>query len=274
MSLIERCTAAAASIRSDLIKMTYNTGTTGAHIGGSLSIVEIMSVLYLAIMNYNPTKPNNESRDRFILSKGHGAMAQYAAMKQAGLISDEELQTFKQNNTFLYAHPSMNIEKGIEFSSGSLGQGLSLAVGTALALKMKKNYTSRVYVLLGDGECNEGSVWEAAMSAAHYKLDNLTVIIDKNKLQYDGETKYVLGLAPFEEKWKSFGFETVTIDGHNVESLINAFAKEHKNKPMCIIANTIKGKGVSFMENEAKWHNGSLTKELFEQALAEQGAAL
>ena len=274
MSLIEKCTAAAASIRRDLIKMTYNTGTTGAHIGGSLSMAEIMSVLYLAIMKFDADNLKSESRDRFILSKGHGAMAQYAAMKQAGLISDEELQTFKQNNTFLYAHPSMNLEKGIEFSSGSLGQGLSLAVGSALALKIKKNNESRVFVLLGDGECNEGSVWEAAMSASHYKLDNLTVIIDKNKLQYDGETEDVLGLAPFDAKWKSFGFETVTVDCHNVESLINAFSKEHKNQPLCIIADTIKGKGVSFMENEAKWHNGSLTKEQFEQALAEQGAAL
>ena len=166
-SSVEKYIQAAKQIRLDLIDMTFNTGNIGSHIGGALSMAEIMSVLYLDVLKFDAKNPLSESRDRFILSKGHGVMAQYAALKQIGVLSKEDLLTFKKNETFLYAHPSMNPLKGIEFSSGSLGQGLSLGVGTALALKMKNNFSSKVYVLLGDGEYNEGSVWEADMSAAH-----------------------------------------------------------------------------------------------------------
>lgn len=258
-------------VRADLIKMTYNTSYQGAHIAGALSMVEIMTVLYMKILNFDINNPTSEMRDRFILSKGHGVMAQYAVLKQIGLISEDELLTYKKNDSALSAHPSMNKKLGIEFSSGSLGQGLSLAVGCALALRNKKNYTSRVFVLLGDGECNEGSVWESAMSCAHFKLDNVVVIVDKNSLQYDGNTKDIMNLEPFKEKWESFGFKTVCVDGHDIDKLVNAFSVEHYQKPLCIIANTIKGKGVSFMENEPKWHNGVLSKELYEKALQELG---
>ena len=273
-SSVEKYIHAAKQIRLDLIDMTFNTGNTGAHIGGALSMAEIMSVLYLDVLKFDAQNPLSESRDRFILSKGHGVMAQYAALEQIGVLSKEDLLTFKKNETFLYAHPSMNLLKGIEFSSGSLGQGLSLGVGTALALKMKNNFSSKVYVLLGDGECNEGSVWESAMSAAHYKLHNLIVIIDKNNLQYDDKTQNVMSLEPFEYKWKSFGFKTITIDGHNIEMLVNAFKTVHEQQPLCIIAETVKGKGISFMENDAKWHNGALSKEQYDQAILELGGSL
>ncbi len=258
-------------IRCDLIEMTYNTGYQGAHIAGSLSLVEILTALYFNILNFDPKNPDNENRDRFILSKGHGVMTQYAIFKQIGLITKEELLTYKKNNSLLSAHPCMNKDLGIEFSSGSLGQGLSLAVGCALALKHNKNLTSKVYVLLGDGECNEGSVWESAMSASHYNLDNLIVIIDRNFLQYDDKTENIIKLEPFKNKWESFGFITTCTDGHNIEELIKAFQTQHKQKPLCIIANTIKGKGISFMENEAKWHNGVLTKDLYGKTLIELG---
>ncbi len=258
-------------IRRNLIEMTYNTGLQGAHIAGALSMVEILTVLYFNILNFNPKNPTEETRDRFILSKGHGVMAQYAVFEQMGLITKEELLTYKKNGSFISAHPSMNKNLGIEFSSGSLGQGLSLGVGTALALKQKKNFSSKVYVLLGDGECNEGSVWESAMSASNFELDNLIVIIDKNSLQYDGKTEDIMKLEPFKEKWESFGFKTVILDGHNTPELQKGFETVHRGNPLCIIAKTIKGKGISFMENEPKWHNGALSKELHDKALVELG---
>lgn len=267
-ALIEKCLAASKEMRRDVIRMTYSAGNNGAHVGGALSMIEIMAALYLGVMKYDIHNPADEARDRFILSKGHGVMAQYAALKQIGMLTDEELMTFKKNDTFLFAHPSMNIEKGIEFSSGSLGQGLSLGVGTALALKRKANETSRVFVLLGDGECNEGSVWEAAASAAHYKLNNLTAIIDENRLQYDGATDEILSMGSYADKWTSFGWDAVSVDGHSIEQLLEALSKK-KEKPLAVIARTVKGKGVSFMENNPHWHNGRLTQQQYEQAMAE-----
>ena len=268
---VEQLSKISNQIRINLIEMTYNTGLQGAHIAGALSMVEIMTVLYFNILNFNPKNPTDETRDRFILSKGHGVMAQYAVFEQMGLITKEELLTYKKNNSFLSAHPSMNKNLGIEFSSGSLGQGLSLGVGTALALKQKKNFSSKVYVLLGDGECNEGSIWESAMSASNFELDNLIVIIDKNSLQYDGKTEDIMKLEPFKAKWNSFGFKTISVNGHDIEELKHVFNIWHNKKPLCIVANTIKGKGISFMENEPKWHNGALSKELHDKALVELG---
>ncbi len=263
----------ANQMRIDALKMTKHTGNTGAHIGGALSMIEIMAVLYNKVMNYKVNDARWEGRDRFILSKGHGVIAQYVAMKSVGILTDEELMTFKDNDGRLSAHPSMNMDLGIEFSSGSLGQGLSLGVGTALSLKRKENADSHVFVLVGDGECNEGQIWEAAMTASHFKLDNLTVIVDRNKLQYDGNTMEVLNLGSLHEKWNAFGFETITVNGHSIEELISAFMKKTE-KPKAIIAETIKGKGVSFMEGNPLWHNGRLTDIQFKQAMEEQGVII
>ena len=253
-------------MRKDSLRMSVAAGPSGAHLGGGLSMMEIMSVLYLGIMNINPKKLDAEDRDRFILSKGHGTLALYTAMNQVGIIPDDELLTFKSNDTFLTGHPIMNVQRGIEFSSGSLGQGLSLGVGTCLALRKKANNTSRVFVLLGDGECDEGSVWEAAMTGSHYKLSNLTAIIDKNGLQYDGTTDTVLSLENLADKWRAFGWDAVDVDGHDIEELYDVLSEKH-DKPLAVIAHTVKGKGVSFMENNPLWHHAVLSKDKCEEAL-------
>ena len=255
-------------MRSDLLHMALAAKNQGAHLGGSLSLVEIMAALYGGVMNFDAKNPTAENRDRVILSKGHGVMAQYAALKQTGLLTEDDLLTYKADETKAPAHPSLNLPAGIEFSSGSLGQGLSLGVGTALALKRKSNLSSRVFVILGDGECDEGSVWEAAMTAAHYRLNNLVAIIDRNRLQYDGDTEAVLPLEDFSAKWRSFGWNVAECDGHSVNE-ITAALSEKLETPFALIANTVKGKGVSFMENMPQWHNGVLTQKLFEQAMAE-----
>lgn len=257
------------NLREDMLKMTYASGRTGAHIGPALSLTEILAVLYFKIMNFNPKDVESEDRDRLIMSKGHGVIAQYAVLKELGLISEEELLTFKHNETRLYAHPSINSELGIEFSSGSLGQGLSLGVGVALALRHKKNTTSKVYVILGDGECNEGSIWEAVMSACHFKLDNLVIIVDKNDIQYDDFCDNVISMKPLDKKFEAFGCKTLCVDGHDINSLEQTFKVEHAGQPLCVIAQTVKGKGVSFMENEPKWHNNVLTEALYNQAISE-----
>ena len=272
MNIINDCMRSAKEMRKKSLEMSVNAGSTGAHLGGGLSMIEIMATLYVGVMNINKNNLTDELRDRFILSKGHGVLALYTALNQVGILSNEQLATFKSNDTVLYGHPSMNPEIGIEFSSGSLGQGLSLGVGSAIALKRKNNDKSRVFVLMGDGECNEGSVWEAAASATHYKLNNLVAIVDKNGLQYDGDTKMVLSMDNMPEKWKAFGFEVFDIDGHNVEELYKALTFKTVDKPIAIIANTIKGKGVSFMENNPLWHHSRLTKEQYEAAIAEMEA--
>lgn len=264
--LMVLCKKACVEMRKEIINMTYSAGKNGAHAGGALSIVEILAVLYLAVMNYDSINTKKDDRDRLVLSKGHGVMALYAALKQKGVLKD--LTSFKKNDTILYAHPSLNMEIGIECSSGSLGMGLSFGVGQALALKKKQN-PAHVYVIMGDGECDEGSVWEAAMSASHYNLDNLTVIIDSNKLQYDGHIEDIMALGSLEDKWKAFGWETFSVDGHSVEELYSALKKEGKG-PKAIIANTVKGKGVSFMENNVIWHNSSLSASDYEKAMQEQ----
>jgi transketolase len=258
-------------VRETLIKMAYGAGNIGTHIGGSLSAVEILAALYMGVMNISKGGLTSETRDRFILSKGHAAMCQFAVMHQKGIVTDEDIATFKQNGSLFHAHPVINAERGIEFSGGSLGQGLSLAVGTALGLKLKKNDTSSIFVLLGDGECNEGAVWEAAMSAAHYKLGNITAIIDVNRLQLDDFTERVMSLGELEQKFSGFGWRTTVCDGHSVDELIAALSSEHSEQPYCVLANTVKGKGVSFMENVASWHNNRLSKSQYAQALSEVG---
>lgn len=264
---------ASAYIRRKVIEMTYATGKTGAHLGGSLSIVELLAGLYAGNIRYRADNPAWDGRDRVILSKGHSAMALYPALVYAGIIEEAELATFKQDGTRLGSHPSLNGLPGIEFASGSLGQGLSLGVGVCLALKRKGNTESRAFVFLGDGECDEGSVWEAAASAGHYKLNNLVAVVDINAIQYDGYTNEVMDMSPFEKKWSDFGWDVISIDGHNIEQILDAY--EHKgDKPLTILAHTVKGKGVSFMENNWKYHNMALSKELYDQAIEELEATI
>lgn len=268
---VEICERAAQEIRHDILRMGLKTGSNGAHFGGGLSLVEIMAVLYLSVMRVDPVRPRWPDRDRFILSKGHGAMAYYAALKQAGFVTDEELMTFKSNHTFLYGHPSMNPDKGIEFSSGSLGLGLALGAGTAMGLRKRGNNTSRVIVLMGDGECDEGSVWESAAAAAHFGLSKLVAIVDKNGLQYDGPTEEILNMDGMADKWKSFGWQTRIVNGHNVSELLDVF-NNLEGGPTVVIANTVKGKGVPFMENNPAWHHSRLTQAQFDELTAERVA--
>ena len=264
--------AIALQIRRSVLQMSMAAGSVGAHLGGSLSMTEILAVLYFGVMRYDVQNPQWEQRDRFILSKGHGSPSFYAVLSLAGFIDEQDLATFKSDGDYLSAHPSMNVKKGIEFSSGSLGQGLSLGVGSALALKRKTNDVARVFVLLGDGELNEGSVWEAAMSAAHFRLSNLVAIVDKNGLQQDGMTKQVMDTGDLAAKWKSFGWTVREVDGHDLTALYDTL-QSSADGPLAIIAHTIKGKGVSFMENNRAWHHSRLTQTQFDQAIAELAAA-
>lgn len=256
------------NMRQDCLIMAKAAGKEGFHFGATMSLIEIIATLYFKSMNIGKDKFNEEERDRLILSKGHGVPAVYAALKQMGIIEKEQLQTFKNDDTILYGHPSMNKELGIEMSSGSLGQGLSFAVGSALALRRKGNFTSRIFVILGDGECNEGAVWEAALSAAKYQLNNIVAIVDYNGLQYDGKTSDVLPMESIEDKWNSFGWNALVIDGHDILQCAEAFSKKME-KPIVVIAKTIKGKGISFMENDASWHHGIMTNTQEEMAWKE-----
>lgn len=248
--------------------MAQAAGAEGLHFGGSFSMIELTAVLYLEVMDTKDGWTKDPLRDRVILSKGHGIPAIYAVLRQLGMLKEEELSAFKQESTRLFGHPCQNEELGIEFSSGSLGQGLSFGVGTALALKKKGYDASRVYVVLGDGECGEGQVWEAAASAAHFGLNQITAVIDRNRLQYDGTTEEVLSMAPMEEKWRSFGWDTVAVDGHNIGQCYDALTYRG-SKPVAVLADTVKGKGVSFMENQVSWHHSQLTKQQYERAVKE-----
>ena len=272
-TIVKKCMEASSRIRRHIIDMTYATGNTGAHLGGSLSIVELLAGLYVGCIQYQADNPDWEGRDRVILSKGHAALALYPAMVEAGIIDESELSTFKKDGSRLGGHPSLNGLPGIEFASGSLGQGLSLGVGTSLALKRKNNQSSRVFVFLGDGECDEGSVWEAAASASHFGLTQLVAVVDINAIQYDGYTTDIMSMAPFENKWKDFGWEVISIDGHDMNAIIDAYNYKC-DKPLAILAHTIKGKGISFMENNWKYHNASLSKSLYEQAVNELEASV
>jgi transketolase len=257
-------------IRKDIVSML--TESASGHPGGSLSIADIMTVLFFKEMNITVKNPKDPDRDRFVLSKGHAAPALYSALARKGYFPVEELMTLRKTGTRLQGHPNMNDLDGIDMSTGSLGQGISAAVGMALAGKLdKKNY--RVYTILGDGELEEGQVWEASMSAAHYKLDNLTAFVDFNGLQIDGNTTDVMNPCPIDKKFEAFGWNVLIIDGHNYDEIIDAIekAKNTKGKPTAIVCKTIKGKGVSFMENEASWHGTAPSKEQCERALSEIG---
>ena len=257
----------AKEIRKTILKMLANAGS--GHTGGSLSIVEILITLYLYKMRYKPSKPDWEMRDRMVLSKGHGCSALYAVLALVGYFPKEELMTFRKFNSRLQGHPQLGLP-GLEASTGSLGQGLSLSNGMVLAARLDKK-DIKVYCLMGDGELNEGQVWEAAMSAAHHKLDNLCGIVDYNKMQIDGWCSDVMELEPLADKWKSFGWHVMECDGHNFDELMNALdeAEKIKGKPTVILAHTTKGKGVSFIENQAKWHGIAPKKDELEKALKE-----
>ena len=259
----------AFQVRKNILEMAVSAGAGSAHFGGALSITEIVSTLFAHQMKIDKKNPKWEERDRFILSKGHACLAYYAALSEIGYISKEELKTFEKNDTNLLGHPVANRNLGIDFSNGSLGMGLSLGIGVAIASKKKKKNFD-VYVIVGDGECNEGSIWESAMAAPHFKLDNLYVVIDKNNFQQTGSNEEIMNVANLKDKWSSFGWYTVELDGHNIEELYNFFNKGKTiNKPKAIIANTVKGKGFSFSENNNDWHHSILSKSLYEKAMNE-----
>jgi transketolase len=267
---VQKINNMAERMRRRILDVSYSCNAS-AHLGGGLSIVEITATLYGAVLRYDAKNTAWEDRDRFILSKGHGVLGFYSALLEAGIISEEIFASFQTNESDLVAHPVMNISLGIESSNGSLGQGLSMGVGLALAAK-RKNMKHKVYVLLGNGECNEGSIWEAVMSAAHFKLDNLIAIVDNNCFQSDGKSETIMDCGDFSDKWRSFGWSVCSVDGHNVSELYDAFIEGNmKDKPKAVIAHTIKGKGVSFMENNNEWHHNRLTKVLYDQALQERG---
>ena len=239
------------------------------HLGGGLSLMDITATLYGAVMKHDPKNPQWPDRDRFILSKGHGVLGYYPALAETGYITREEFMNFEQTGSFLLGHPVINRPKGIEFSNGSLGMGLGLGIGVALAGK-KRNKSYRVFVAMGDGECNEGSVWEGAMGAVHLGLDNLVVIIDRNGLQQTGSNEVIMNTGNMAAKWASFGWNTVEVDGHDVGQLYDAFTTPNiSGKPLAVIAKTVKGKGASFAENNNDWHHNTLTKAQYDIAVGE-----
>ena len=267
---LEKLRIFSQNIRKKILQMAYDAGSSSAHFGGALSIVEILSTLFCYRMNLKKNADTNkEQRDRFILSKGHACLAYYASLNLMGFISDDELKTFEKDNSSLAGHPVKNKELGIDFSNGSLGMGLSIGIGLAISSK-KKLKPFDVFVVLGDGECNEGSVWEAAMSAPKFGLDNLNVILDKNNFQQTGSNEEIMNLNNLSEKWKSFGWDVSELDGHNLKELKDYFDINSKNKkPKILIANTIKGKGFTFSENNNNWHHSVVTKSIYDQGVEE-----
>ena len=256
----------ARNIRRNIIEMVYKAQS--GHPGGSLSSADILTVLYFNEMNISKDNIKDENRDRFILSKGHASPVLYATLVEKGIINKDELLTFRNINSNLQGHPDMNKTLGVEMTTGSLGQGLAIANGMAIAGKLQ-NKQYRVYCLVGDGEMQEGEIWEALMASSKYKLDNLCLIIDNNNLQIDGTVSDVMSIYPLKEKLESFGFATIEIDGNNIDEIIKGFdfAKNVDDKPTVIIAKTVKGKGVSFMENNVKWHGKAPNDEEYNMAL-------
>lgn len=257
----------AVEIRRKLLTMIYEAGA--GHTGGSLSCTDILTVLYYHTMNIDPRNPYDDNRDRYVQSKGHSVEAYWAILADKGFFPEEELATFSKFGSRLIGHPNNKVQ-GVEMNTGALGHGLSISVGMALAAKLDgKSY--RVFTLMGDGELAEGSVWEGAMAAAQYKLDNLTAIIDRNRLQITGNTEDVMALEPLADKWRSFGWEVVEVDGHDIAQLVNVLDSVplQAEKPSLIIANTVKGKGISFAENQVGWHHKVPNQEEYERAMQE-----
>jgi len=262
--------AIAREVRKDILKMTSEVQS--GHPGGAMSAADIIVTLYYYKMRHDPENPKWENRDRFVLSKGHVCPALYSVLARTGYFPLEKLHEFRRIDGSLQGHPDMKKTPGIEISTGSLGHGIGAAVGMALGLKLNKS-DSTVYCMIGDGEAQEGSVWEASMAASHYNLDNLIVILDNNNLQIDGPVDDVMSIYPAMEKWRAFGWHVIEIDGHNFREIIGALneADNVKFKPTMIVAKTVKGKGVSFMENRAEWHGKALPPELLKEALKELG---
>ena len=260
----------ALKIRTSALKMAFECGAN-AHLGGGLSCVDILTVLYGEVMNTSQKNLSFAEKDKFIMSKGHGVLGLYATLAEFGILPKDLLNTFQKDGSDLIAHPVMKEEIGIESSSGSLGQGISMAVGLALLAK-KKIYSYKTYALCGNGECNEGSVWEAVMSAVNFSLDNLTVIIDNNNMQSDGSSSEVMNISNrYPAMFKAIGCDTFEVDGHNLAELLEVLRKpQHQIK--VIVANTVKGKGISFMENNNDWHHNRLTEKQYQEALLELGA--
>ena len=258
----------AKKIRSNIINQIYNAKS--GHPGGSLSSADILTALYFNEMNVNPNEPKCNTRDRFILSKGHAAPVLYSTLAEKGFFEEEKLYNLRKIDSILQGHPDMNKVPGVDMTTGSLGQGLSAANGMAIAAKLD-NLDYRVYCLLGDGEIEEGQIWEAAMTSSHYKLDNLCVIVDNNNLQIDGAIDKVMNSYPIDKKFESFGFNVINIDGNNMEEILKAFevAKYIKEKPTAIIAKTVKGRGISFMENQVGWHGKAPNEEEYKNAILE-----
>jgi transketolase len=262
--LSERC----KSVRKKILDLSLNCDGP-VHLGGGLSMVELIVVLYAKILNYKPELPSWKNRDRFILSKGHGVLGFFPVLAEFEIISEDQLKTFKTNGSDLIAHPIQNLPLGIESSNGSLGHGLSFGVGMSLAARINE-FNYKTFVLMGDGECNEGSVWEAAMCASHYALNSLTAIIDFNGLQSDGLSSEIVNSDDLADRWRSFGWEVIEIDGHSITQILQAFeSKLSTEKPTAIIAKTVKGKGISFMENNNEWHHNRLTQSKYNQAMLE-----
>ena len=258
----------AKEVRKGIIEAVYHAQS--GHPGGSLSVADILTVLYFNELNIDENNSKWEDRDRFVLSKGHCSPALYSCLANRGFFPVEDLKTFRNIDSYLQGHPDMKKIPGVDMTTGSLGQGLSTAVGMAIAGKMD-NKSYRVYSVLGDGEIEEGQIWEAAMSANKYHLDNLCVIVDNNNLQIDGTIEEVMSPYPIDEKFRSFGFEIIKIDGHNMQEILDAFdvAKHVTGKPVCIIAKTVKGKGISFMENQVGWHGKAPNEEQYKMAMEE-----
>ena len=252
-------------IRRHIVDVTGWSG--GAHVGGSLSMVDILTVLYWKYMNIDPARLDWEDRDRFVLSKGHGGVGHSVVLAQRGYFDPEELRKFNETGSMLGMHLDSHKVPGCESSTGSMGHGLPQAVGMALGARvLRKDW--KVYCVIGDGESNEGSIWEAAMAAAHYKLDNLILFQDRNHMMIDGPTEEVMCLEPLADKWRAFGFETREVDGHDLRALAEAieWARDVKGKPIMLLCETVKGKGVDYMENQPEWHYGGLSAELVEKA--------
>jgi len=268
MVAVDQLEDIAKQVRRDTLVMLNRAGS--GHTGGSLSSVEILTALFFSKMRHKPLDPLWDQRDRFVLSKGHAAPAFYAVLARCGYFPLEDLVSLRKLGSHLQGHPDCKFTPGVEVSTGSLGQGLSMANGISLALKLDGK-PSRVYVLLGDGEVQEGQIWEAAMSAAHYKLDNLCAILDHNHLQIDGTVEEVMNIEPLSDKWRAFGWKVFNINGHDYAQILTAFDKAEKTKgqPSIIIAETIKGKGVSFFENKVEYHGVAPTDEELERALRE-----